>query len=128
MPPSRSRDTVPFDAYRGYLCVLARAQLAGVLLSKLDPSDIVQMIIPGVKQSAEKELTLADLSNSSDGYYTEVDRAKAIEDAIGSARKDDTVLIAGKGHEEYQEFCGRRIHFNDREKAEEVISRLEKGL
>jgi UDP-N-acetylmuramoyl-L-alanyl-D-glutamate--2,6-diaminopimelate ligase len=45
------------------------------------------------------------------------DRATAIRSAIGMATKGDVVLIAGKGHETYQEVHGRRIHFDDVEEA-----------
>ena len=46
-------------------------------------------------------------------YSVELDRAVAIERAISSARPTDVVLIAGKGHESYQEIAGRRIAFRD---------------
>ena len=45
----------------------------------------------------------------------EVDRATAIVRAIELAHANDLVLIAGKGHETYQLFRDRRIHFDDRE-------------
>jgi UDP-N-acetylmuramoyl-L-alanyl-D-glutamate--2,6-diaminopimelate ligase len=43
------------------------------------------------------------------------DRAKAISSAINSAAKDDVILIAGKGHETYQEIAGVRSPFSDRQ-------------
>lgn len=43
------------------------------------------------------------------------DRAEAIERAISMADKSDLVLIAGKGHETYQEVAGQRVHFSDSE-------------
>jgi len=43
----------------------------------------------------------------------EPDRAKAIERAIREAQEQDVVLIAGKGHEDYQEIAGRRLPFSD---------------
>lgn len=46
-------------------------------------------------------------------YVRETDRKKAIEDAVRMAVKGDVVLIAGKGHENYQEIKGVRIHFDD---------------
>ena len=49
------------------------------------------------------------------------DRREAIGLGIRMARGGDTVLIAGKGHENYQEFDGRRIHFDDREVAREFL-------
>jgi len=54
-----------------------------------------------------------------DGLSVEVecieDRAAAIRYAVGIAEKGDCVLIAGKGHETYQECGGRKIHFDDHE-------------
>jgi len=43
----------------------------------------------------------------------EPDRAKAIDRVIFEAQPNDVVLIAGKGHEEYQEIAGRRLPFSD---------------
>jgi UDP-N-acetylmuramoyl-L-alanyl-D-glutamate--2,6-diaminopimelate ligase len=48
---------------------------------------------------------------------TEVDRARAIQYAIEEALADDVVLIAGKGHERYQEIAGLRHAFDDAEEA-----------
>jgi len=50
-------------------------------------------------------------------YVVESDRASAIEKAIGAAGTGDIVLIAGKGHEDYQIFADQTIHFDDRETA-----------
>ena len=55
----------------------------------------------------------------------EVDRHAAIALALGRARPGDTVVIAGKGHEQGQEFEGRRkIPFDDREVAREELRKL----
>lgn len=54
-------------------------------------------------------------------YEIQVDRRHAIARAIGLAGAGDTVLIAGKGHEDYQIFSDRTIHFDDREVAREVL-------
>jgi UDP-N-acetylmuramyl-tripeptide synthetase len=53
----------------------------------------------------------------------EAERAHAIEKIIASAAKNDVVLIAGKGHETYQEIAGRRLHFSDEEQARAVLGR-----
>jgi UDP-N-acetylmuramoyl-L-alanyl-D-glutamate--2,6-diaminopimelate ligase len=50
-------------------------------------------------------------------YETESDRAKAIEKAILAAKPGDAVVIAGKGHEDYQIIGREKIHLDDRETA-----------
>jgi UDP-N-acetylmuramoyl-L-alanyl-D-glutamate--2,6-diaminopimelate ligase len=54
-------------------------------------------------------------------YMVEEDRAKAILVSILSAKSNDIVLIAGKGHEEYQEIKGKKHHFSDIEQAKDVL-------
>ena len=54
----------------------------------------------------------------------EVNRGKAIETSMNMAKKGDIVIIAGKGHERYQEIMGKRNPFNDREIAESCIRKL----
>jgi UDP-N-acetylmuramoyl-L-alanyl-D-glutamate--2,6-diaminopimelate ligase len=56
-------------------------------------------------------------------HEVEADRARAIESMILSSRKKDVVLIAGKGHETYQEVAGRRAHFSDEEQARAALAR-----
>jgi UDP-N-acetylmuramoyl-L-alanyl-D-glutamate--2,6-diaminopimelate ligase len=56
-------------------------------------------------------------------HEIEVDRARAIEKAISGADQKDVVLIAGKGHEDYQEIAGRRLHFSDEEQARTALAR-----
>ena len=56
-----------------------------------------------------------------DAAQTEPDRAAAIAQAICQADTADVVLIAGKGHEDYQEVAGVRSPFNDREHAERAL-------
>src|SRR6266513_259739 len=51
------------------------------------------------------------------------DRRTAIARAIASANADDVVLIAGKGHETYQEIVGRRLPFSDAHEAKEALAR-----
>jgi UDP-N-acetylmuramoyl-L-alanyl-D-glutamate--2,6-diaminopimelate ligase len=51
------------------------------------------------------------------------DRRTAIARTIASASADDVVLIAGKGHEKYQEIAGRRLPFSDALEAEEALAR-----
>jgi UDP-N-acetylmuramoyl-L-alanyl-D-glutamate--2,6-diaminopimelate ligase len=54
----------------------------------------------------------------------ELDRRRAIERAVESARAGDVVVIAGKGHEQGQEIAGRKLPFDDREVAREALRRL----
>ncbi|MSQ80702.1 MAG: UDP-N-acetylmuramoyl-L-alanyl-D-glutamate--2,6-diaminopimelate ligase [Candidatus Methylopumilus sp.] len=54
-------------------------------------------------------------------YSVEIDRHKAIEKAINYAKKDDVVLIAGKGHEKYQEIKGVKYPFSDQKHARKVL-------
>jgi len=49
------------------------------------------------------------------------DRAQAIKTAIHFAKKGDGILIAGKGHEDYQEIKGIKYHFDDREIVREIF-------
>ncbi len=57
-------------------------------------------------------------------YRVEIDRRAGIRAALEIAAEGDTVLIAGKGHEDYQIFADRRIHFDDREVAREELRSL----
>ena len=51
----------------------------------------------------------------------EPDRRAAIRAAVREAGEGDTVVIAGKGHEDYQELAGGTVHFDDREVAREEL-------
>ncbi len=76
-----------------------------------DPAAIVAEVAAGAEGPAELEV--------------EVDRRAAIALALGRAEPGDTVVIAGKGHEQGQEFeAGRRIPFDDREVAREELRKL----
>lgn len=52
-----------------------------------------------------------------DAYHLVVNRAEAINQAIAQAQPGDCILLAGKGHETYQEINGMKHHFDDREQA-----------
>lgn len=73
-----------------------------------DPLKIISDIVVGMQKSGGK-------------YMIEPDRAKAIHLAIEEARPGDIVLLAGKGHEDYQIFADRTIHFDDREVARKAL-------
>ena len=59
-------------------------------------------------------------------YISIVDRKEAIKTAINLAKAEDIVLIAGKGHEKYQEIKGVRNHFDDKEVVRELFELLGK--
>jgi UDP-N-acetylmuramoyl-L-alanyl-D-glutamate--2,6-diaminopimelate ligase len=57
-------------------------------------------------------------------YRIELDRRRAIEEILGMARPGDSVLIAGKGHETYQEFQNTVVPFDDRVHAREIVETM----
>ncbi|HBS11465.1 MAG TPA: UDP-N-acetylmuramoyl-L-alanyl-D-glutamate--2,6-diaminopimelate ligase [Flavobacteriaceae bacterium] len=59
-------------------------------------------------------------------YISIVDRKQAIKTASAMAEKGDILLIAGKGHEAYQEIHGVRTHFDDYETITEILKQLQK--
>ena len=71
-----------------------------------DPEKIIDMIIAGVR---------------GDNFVRIADRRAAIFEAVSMAQPGDTVLVAGKGHEDYQILRDRVIHFDDAEVAQEAI-------
>lgn len=79
-----------------------------------DPAAILRDVEAGVKDALAAAPARAR-------YRVLVDRREAIEAAIGEAREGDTVLIAGKGHEDYQIIGNRKLHFDDREVARDVL-------
>ena len=88
-----------------------------------DPGAIIDMILPGVESGPMVRVGTEALSSTAAVYTVEPDRSSAIALAIRSAGEGDTVLIAGKGHEDYQILGKAKIHFDDREHAAEAISR-----
>lgn len=78
-----------------------------------DPAAICSEIAEGVRRIG-----------SPARWTVEPDRREAIRAAIAAAQPGDTVLIAGKGHETYQEAQGVRIHFDDREEARAALKEL----
>ncbi|MGH2454014.1 MAG: UDP-N-acetylmuramoyl-L-alanyl-D-glutamate--2,6-diaminopimelate ligase [bacterium] len=75
-----------------------------------DPRAIVEEILQGIRTMRTRNR-----------YQVEVDRRAAIEKAIAAAGSGDVVVIAGKGHEPYQEIDGVRHPFDDRVVAREVL-------
>lgn len=81
-----------------------------------DPESIVRQIEEGVQDSdLIRSEWLAPVGINGRAYYIEVDRQRAIEKAISMADKKDIVLIAGKGHEDYQIIGREKRAFDDRE-------------
>ena len=74
------------------------------------PMDIISSIEEGVKKSGTP-------------YVIVENRRDAIARAIGEARKDDVIVVAGKGHENYQEINGTKYHFDDKEIVEELLAK-----
>ena len=64
------------------------------------------------------------LGGAHPAYYVEEDRAQAILNALRHAAPEDVVLIAGKGHETYQDIAGERLPFDDVEVAREMMVRV----
>ncbi|MCG6551706.1 MAG: UDP-N-acetylmuramoyl-L-alanyl-D-glutamate--2,6-diaminopimelate ligase, partial [Candidatus Magnetominusculus sp. LBB02] len=78
-----------------------------------EPNDIIKHILDGIAGSA---------------YAVEPDRKSAIKMAVNMAATGDVVLIAGKGHENYQDIKGVRHPFDDRELAEKFILKRLKDI
>lgn len=74
-----------------------------------DPQSIIDDIITGIKKT--------------NGNYVEIiDRRKAIEWAIHNAQAGDIIVLAGKGHEDYQEINGVKNHLDEREVIAEILA------
>jgi UDP-N-acetylmuramoyl-L-alanyl-D-glutamate--2,6-diaminopimelate ligase len=95
----------------------AAAQLADVVYVTSDnprtenPSAILKEIIAGFPSEGHKPLVV------------EIDRRKAIEKILADAQSGDVVLLAGKGHENYQIVGTIKHHFDDVEEARRVLER-----
>lgn len=75
---------------------------------KEEPEAIIDDIITGVKKA--------------DGeYITVTDRAEAIRYVIENAKEGDVIVLAGKGHEDYQEINGKKYHMDERELVADVV-------
>jgi len=75
-----------------------------------NPEAIIDEVMKGIKPGTE--------------VRREPDRKKAIDVALSLAQRGDVVLIAGKGHEDYQIIDDQKIHFSDREVVEEWLHRM----
>ena len=79
-----------------------------------DPVQIIKDMEEGLPAAAKRK------------YISIVDRREAIKTAISLAKPEDIILIAGKGHEKYQEIKGVRNHFDDKEVVREMFEILDK--
>ena len=76
-----------------------------------EPMDIIDDILTGIKKT--------------DGKYIVIpDRREAIRWCIENAESGDIIVLAGKGHEDYQEICGVKHHLDEREVVAEVLKSL----
>ncbi|MFZ2634678.1 MAG: UDP-N-acetylmuramoyl-L-alanyl-D-glutamate--2,6-diaminopimelate ligase [Desulfosalsimonadaceae bacterium] len=93
------------------------------------PDAIINDIRPGVTSVLNREYALPELESGFDkrGFAVQPDREKAIFLGIRAVRNGDAVLIAGKGHEDYQIVGQKTFHFDDREKALAALTLVEKG-
>ncbi len=92
-----------------------------------DPATIVAQIVEGLRRAGGQELTADELADAGvaagrRAYHVEVDRRTAIRRAAAAARARDVLLIAGKGHEDYQIIGSTRLHFDDREEAAAALA------
>ncbi|MFZ5471939.1 MAG: UDP-N-acetylmuramoyl-L-alanyl-D-glutamate--2,6-diaminopimelate ligase [Myxococcota bacterium] len=86
-----------------------------------DPDDIITQILPGLEKAGLRRMSAAKARSGEKGYLVEPDRAEAIELAVSLAKPGEVVLIAGKGHETYQQVEGEKLPFDDREQARKAL-------
>jgi UDP-N-acetylmuramoyl-L-alanyl-D-glutamate--2,6-diaminopimelate ligase len=79
-----------------------------------DPDEIVRAVEEGVRAAGLDAVGIEALARGGRGYATEVDRRRAIDAAVRAARPGDVVLVAGKGHEDYQIVGDQKLGFDDR--------------
>ena len=94
--------------------------MMGTVASKLSDECIITSDNP--RNESPKAIIDAILFGVSGQYRVVEDRAHAITQAIGMARAEDTVLVAGKGHEDYQEINGVKLPFSDSEVVRRALS------
>ena len=97
---------------------IASLQSSQVIFTSDNPrSENPQAIISEMESGVEPQNLRKTLSI--------VDRTQAIKTAVKLSKKGDIILIAGKGHETYQEVNGKRTHFDDLEKVTELFQTIE---
>ena len=76
-----------------------------------DPAAIIAMITPGADETGKP-------------YEVVIDRIEAIRRAMTIAQKDDIIVLAGKGHETYQEIMGVKHHMDEREIVADILKEM----
>lgn len=91
-----------------------------------DPGAIIEEIRNGLLIASPQEYMPSELENGflEKGYVIEPDREKAINLGIKISKPNDTILISGKGHEDYQIIGEKTIPFDDREKAAAALAKF----
>jgi len=90
-----------------------------------DPEQILADVVKGLAGS--ERVAPDQLDASERGFSVLVDRREAIALAIGIARSEDTVVIAGKGHEDYQIVGRDKLPFSDTDEARRALQRRAEG-
>ncbi|PID38482.1 MAG: UDP-N-acetylmuramoyl-L-alanyl-D-glutamate--2,6-diaminopimelate ligase [Proteobacteria bacterium] len=85
-----------------------------------DPQAIVDAIMPGLEGHGPRVDAVG--GDTPRGVWVDVDRARAIDVAVAALQPGDILLIAGKGHEDYQILGERRIDFDDRKHARRALA------
>ena len=102
----------------------AKRKLSGEIATRLADEVIITNDNP--RQESPQQIIDQIVAGAHEGasFRIEADRAAAIRKAIDSAGKGDIVLIAGKGHEDYQEINGKKIPFSDAKIAQQALFEL----
>jgi UDP-N-acetylmuramoyl-L-alanyl-D-glutamate--2,6-diaminopimelate ligase len=83
--------------------------------------DIFAEMVPGLEKHNLRRASVAKVRSGERGYVIELDRAQAIQTAVSLAKPGDVILIAGKGHERYQEEEGVQKPFDDLEETRKAF-------
>ncbi len=101
-----------------------KRSLMGEIAERLADHLVITDDNPRHEDATAIVMDILDGMRHPDAAYIERDRSRAIARAIGAAHAGDLVLVAGKGHEDYQLVGDRRLHFSDRE---QVLRCLQEG-
>ncbi len=91
-----------------------------------DPLAILDEVEKGVKKTGSEKWTPGELQGwrARKGYLKIPDRREAIRMAVRLARPSDVVLIAGKGHEDYQIIGTKKVPFDDRVEVKKALEEM----